>query len=345
MPVFLSGKVMMDDGSPPPNGMAIQRLCSGTPHTVAYTNSRGQFSFDSGSQSGIIPDASEAMPGIGMRNADETGTGGGLRGGGQMGGGSSFGSGMMGCELMANAPGFRSDRLDLSGHRANDNPDVGMIVLHRLANVEGTSISATALNAPKDARKAWEKGTQSLRKGKAQDAEKELSRAVEIYPKYANAWLDLGRARMQQKAVGPAREAFLKAIEVDGKLVEPHLQLGELAAQEKNWPDAVHYLDRALQLDPVDYPRLWFEDAVANYNVQNFERAEKNAREALKFPVAISDPHASQLLGLILINEHDYAGAGEALRNYVKLVPNAKDLDQVRAQIGQIDSRLSAPGQ
>ena len=88
----------------------------------------------------------------------------------------------------------------------------------------------------------------------------------------------------------PARpsEALLKAIEADGKLVEPYVELGEMAAREQNWPDAARYLDRALQLDPVDYPRLWFEDAVADYNMQKYDRAEKNAREALKLPAGQS---------------------------------------------------------
>jgi tetratricopeptide (TPR) repeat protein len=340
MPIFLSGRVMMDDGTPPATSISIQRVCSGSPHTMAYTNPKGQFSFQWGAPTGIVPDASEVSSGFGgMRGADDI-TPNSMRNG-QMGGG-SMGMSMLGCELIANAPGFRSERVNLSTHRASDNPDVGNIVLHRIAAVEGTSVSATAINAPKDARKAWEKGSQLLHKNKPADAEKELQRAVDLYPKYANAWLDLGRARLQQKATDPAREAFLKAIEADPKLVDPYVELGELAANQQNWPDATKYLDRALQLDPVDYPRLWFEDAVADYNMKNYDRAEKNAREALRLAPQFRDPRANQLLGLILINKRDYAGAGAALRTYMQVAPKAKDLDQVKMQLQQIESRLAA---
>jgi tetratricopeptide (TPR) repeat protein len=338
MPIFLSGRVLMDDGTAPATSIPIQRICSGTPRTVAFTNARGQFNFQWGSPTGFVPDATEAAAGNGMRTPGDMSTN-DLRGS-QIG--DSMGREMLGCALVANAPGFRSERLNLSGHRATDNPDLGTIVLHRIVDVEGTSVSATSLNAPKDARKAWEKGVQFLHKSKLADAEKELEKAVEIYPKYANAWLDLGRARIQQQAEGSARDAFLKAIDADDKLVEPYLELGEMAAHAQEWPNAARYLDRALQLDPVDYPRLWFEDAVADYNVQNFDRAEKNAREALKLPPADRDPHANQLLGLILLNKQDYAGAGKALREYVQLSPDAKDLDQVKAQLEQIDSHLAA---
>jgi hypothetical protein len=42
------------------------------------------------------------------------------------------------------------------------------------------------------------------------------------------------------------------------------------------------------------------------------------------------------------MNKQDYAGADEALRAYMHLSPNAKDLDQVKAQLEQIDSHLPA---
>jgi Flp pilus assembly protein TadD len=354
MPIFLSGRVMMEDGTPPPNSLSIQRLCSGSPHTVAYTNSKGQFNFEWGSPSGIVADASESMSPIsGARSSDMPGFG-GTRGS-QMESGMG-GPSLMGCELLVNAPGFRSDRLDLSNHRAADNPELGTIILHRMTEVEGTSVSATTLNAPKDAKKAWEKGQQALhaaqkmpagpkksgRDAKLAEAEKELAKAVDLYPNFAAAWLDLGRARLMQGETVPGKEALLKSLSVDAKLVEPYVELGEQSAREQSWADAAKYMDHALQLDPVDFPRLWFEDAVANYNSQNFDRAEKNAREALKLPPARSDPHANQLLGLILINKHDYAGAGEALRAYVRLSPDAKDIDQVKAQLEQINSRLAA---
>jgi tetratricopeptide (TPR) repeat protein len=319
--IFLSGRVVMDDGTAPDTSIAIQRVCGGSPSTVAWTDGKGQFSFQWGRSSAITPDASETVGG------DP----------GDMGG-----SGLRGCELMANAPGFRSLRVDLSGYRATDNPDLGRIVLHRIAGVEGTSVSLTALNAPKDAKKAWKKGVAYLHKSKPADAEKELEKAVGIYPKYGNAWLDLGRARMRQQAESPARDAFLKAIGADGKLVGPYVELGELAARRQEWPDAASYLDRALQLDPVDYPRLWFEDAVADYHVRQFDRAERNVREALKVPLAHRDPHADQLLGLLLMRKQDYAGADEALRAYVQLSPNAMDLERVREQIEEIDSHLAA---
>lgn len=333
-PIFLSGRVLMEDGARPPAGIPIVRECSGATRTVAYTNEKGQFSFQWGDSAGIMPDASQG--GFGGRGVPDIGA---PR---ERIGDPAMTKSMFGCDLIASAAGFHSDRIDLSGRRPADSSDVGSIMLHRIAGVEGTSVSATALNAPKDARKAWEKGVQLLHKSKPEEAEKELQKAVRIDPQYANAWLDLGRAKAMENQEGPAREAFLKAVAVDDKLVDPYVQLGEMAAHEKTWPDAARYLDRALDLDPVDYPRLWFEDAVADYNMQNFDRAEKNARAASRLQPPDLDPHSEQLLGLILENKRDYAGASEALRAYLRLSPGAPDEAQVKAQLGQLESHIGA---
>ena len=50
---------------------------------------------------------------------------------------------MMNCELRASVAGFTSDTINLFNRRTADNPDVGTIVLHRIAGVEGASISLT----------------------------------------------------------------------------------------------------------------------------------------------------------------------------------------------------------
>src|SRR4051812_48405793 len=47
-PIFLSGKVMFDDGSQPTMDVRIERVCAGTPHVEAHTDSKGRFSFQVG---------------------------------------------------------------------------------------------------------------------------------------------------------------------------------------------------------------------------------------------------------------------------------------------------------
>ena len=122
-----------------------------------------------------------------------------------------------GCEIRANLAGFQSDSIILGFRRSLDNPDIGTIRIHRLANVEGYTFSVTTAQAPKDARKAYEKGLELLNKRKWAEAERELTRAVGSYPKYAAAWHE---RRDLPVRIRPRTEAFTLPAPGDLQLVD-----------------------------------------------------------------------------------------------------------------------------
>ena len=336
--IYISGKVVLQDGAPVPSDVTIQRICSGVSHTVAFTDSHGRFSFQWNDRNNIVADASDAG------SSRNPGASGGFGNAQLASSADPFGSRMANCELRASLAGYTSDMVDLFNRRLSDNPDIGIIVLHRVAGVEGVSISATALMAPKDARKAYEHGLKSLAGSKPGDAAKDFEKAVSLYPKYADAWVNLGKMRAQQESFDAAREALAKAIECDPKLVVPYLELGLLSARESKWQESGNYLDRALRLDPVDYPQAWYTDAVANYNLGKYDAAEKAAREAMRLDPRHVNPRSAYLLGLVLAGKQDYAAAAEQLESYLKLSPNAPDLAMVRDQLTKIE-KLKAQNQ
>jgi tetratricopeptide (TPR) repeat protein len=306
---------------------------------VAYADDKGRFSFQWGQNAGVMPDASDA--GFSGRNS----SGGGFGGAQSAGGASSLASDpyanmLSNCEIRANIGGYVSDSVKMFTRSAMDNPDIGIIVLRRLAGVEGTSISTSALLAPKDAKKAYERGLQSLLKNKPDEAAKDFEKAVAIYPKYADAWVDLGKLRLQRKDTAGAGEAMRKAIDADPKLVTPYLELGLLSAQKQDWEESSRFLDRAVRLDPVDYPQAWYTDAVAHFNLKRYEEAEKSARQAVKLDPHHVNPRSQYLLGLVLEEKKDYAGAATELASYVTFAPNAPDLPQVREELRQIEKML-----
>lgn len=337
--IFLSGKVVMDDGTPPPEPVVVERVCNGMPRPEGYTDSKGRFSIQLGQNRGMIADASvSGMGGFG----DTPRTGGGnvdMRGGGLEG---PRGSETMGCELRASLAGFRSDVIQLTGRRALDNPDVGTIILHRLTNVQGTTISATSLSAPKDAKKAFEKGVQALQKNKFADAQKQLEKAVEVYPKYAAAWYRLGNAHQGQGNVAEARKAYARALEADSRFMDPYRQLAVLAMKDKNWQDAADTTDRLLRLDPVDYADAYYINSIANTNLRKYDAAEKSAREALRLDSRHQNPRIEYVLGIILANKQDYTGAVQLLQGYLEHAPNASDATTVRNQLVQLQKSAAA---
>jgi tetratricopeptide (TPR) repeat protein len=251
---------------------------------------------------------------------------------------------LAGCDLRASLPGFRSDTVSLTGRRLMDNPDVGTMVLHRLANVEGTVISVTSLQAPKDARKAYEKARQALQKNKLPEAEKELRKAVEIYPKYAAAWYELGRVQQQNKDIDGARQSYASALAADARFMSPYLQLGQLAAEARNWRELADTSDRVLKLDPVDYPVAYYYNAVANFNLSRTDVAERSAREGARIDTQHQYPRLDQLLAMVLARKKDYTGAVEHMRSYLELAPNAPDAAQMKKTLAEME-RLSGASQ
>jgi tetratricopeptide (TPR) repeat protein len=338
-PIFLSGRVMMEDGTPPPEPVVIERVCNGQPRPEAYTDSKGRFSFQLGQNTNLIADASVNTA------ADSLGDPSGRSQRGAFGQGRALSErDLIGCELRAVLPGYRSDLIPLAGRRLMDNPDVGTIILRRLGKAEGTLISATTLAAPKDARKAYEKGMEAAQKKKFDEARKQFEKAVTVYPQYALAWYELGRIYQHQNNREKAREFYGKSLEADPKFIKPYLQLALLSAQDRNWQDVADTTDRLLKLDPFAYPQAYFFNSVANFNLRKMEAAERSAREGIKLDDRNQIPKMRHLLGVILANKQEYTQAAELLRTYLPHASNPEESDFVRKQLEEIERLAGAAG-
>lgn len=344
-PIFLNGKVVIDDGSRLPEPAAILRVCSGNPHTEGYTDAEGNFGIQFGDEQGVIQDAetSGTGPTAGMTGGlgAGTNTAGGLGSG--MGNSPSMQRKLDTCELQARLAGFRSQSILLVGRQPLDDPNVGTILLHRVAKGEegGATVSAKSLAAPKDARKAFEKGLELNKKNKASDAFHEFQKAVMLYPAYATAWCELGRMEAEMGQFDIARGSFQQALKADPKYVDPYLELSRIALNDKNWPELAEFTGKALALDSFDYPQEFLFDAVAHYNMHDFETAEKSILKAETLDTRRQFPQISYLKGLVQLQHKDYKSAAENLRTYLKLAPNAEDAVKVREQLAQIEKYFS----
>ncbi|MDQ2944530.1 MAG: tetratricopeptide repeat protein [Acidobacteriota bacterium] len=339
-PLYVSGKVSLDDGTAPPESVVMQLVCNASPRSVGYTDSKGRFSIDLGNRnnSAIFADASQS----GAGGFDGGGIGRNTSLGQTQSGGRGSETALLGCDLQASLPGFRSDSVNLGSRRALDNPEVGTLVLHRLSNVQGLTISATSALAPKDAKKAFDKGFSEIRKSKWENAERELTKATEIYPKYAAAWYQLGVAQQAQQNIEGARKSYAQALAADSKFVSPYQQLAVIAAHDSNWKEVASETDHLLKLNPVDFPQAWFYNALANYHLQNLDIAEKSARQGLDSDSAHHIPKLDHLLGVVLAQKQDYAGAAEHMRNYLTRSPTAGDVELVKKQLAEIEKVTAA---
>ncbi len=262
------------------------------------------------------------------------------------------------CELRVSASGFYSRSLSLMEvDTFSSNIDVGVVVVRRATKVEGTTLSAIPYRAPKDARRAYEKGLDSEKHGKLAAARKYFETAVEIYPGFVSAWFRLGSVLQKENEKDEARKAYTQATTLDSRFLPPYLFLASLAYEAGNWTEVLkltgHIFDLdplnqtnitgyVLDLDPLNYPEAYFYNSIANYKLNNIEEAEKSALKAEKLDLRTHFPQLHLLLAQIFARKNNYPRAIEEIQAYLALVPDAKDADQQREQLAKLE-KLSSP--
>jgi tetratricopeptide (TPR) repeat protein len=258
-------------------------------------------------------------------------------------GGLSGGSGasterqLMGCDLRAVLPGFQSDMVPLSNIHYMDNPDIGTIILHRLGKVDGLTVSVVSSLAPKDARKAYEKGQAAAGKHNWEEAQKDFEKAVELYPKYSVAWFDLGRLHEDGGSLDDARKAYEQALAAEPKYIQPYERLSWIAVRESKWQELVDRTDQWLRLDPLNSADVYYLSSLGNLQTQHFDIAEKNARESIRLDPARKNMRTRYILGLALAQKQDFVGAATAVREYLATAKEGKETEVIRKQLAQIE--------
>jgi tetratricopeptide (TPR) repeat protein len=344
--LFVRGKVALQDGTALTEPIAIERVCNGAVRREGYTDFKGNFEFQLG-QGNVGRDATESGRDVFQNSGNRRQT---------QGPGAEYGMSMpsnsrntdstrpelLGCELRASLPGFRTSSVLLRPDGSSWSLNVGVIVLTRMESAPGTTISLTTLSAPPEARNAYEKGQKEVSRGKFADAEKEFTRAVGLYPDFAAAWSMLGEIRRQQTNLAAAKEAYLHAIAVDPQFASPYFGLAIVGVHEKNWAEVLKYSGESLKLNPSLYPLAHMYNGAANYYLGNLDAAEESVRRFEKLDTGHQNPDSSLLLSNILLAKRDYDGASKALEAYLKLVPNAANAAQLRQQLKELNQMNQA---
>ena len=338
--LFVHGKVVLANGLKLTEPVAIERVCTGAVRREGYSDFKGSFEIQLGNGD-TARDASESGRDV-FQNSGNRGPTQGMD--------SDFGISnpntsrspdvthpeLLGCELRAALPGFTSTSVTLRVDGSSWDLNVGTIVLTRMENVEGATISLTSMSAPPDAQHAFEKAEKAVEAKKYTEAEKELSKAVGLYPTYAAAWSMLGEVHRSQNKLDAAREEYNRAITADPQFVNPYFGLAVLAVHEKNWEDTVKYTTQVAKLNPAAFPLALMYNGAANFYLGHLDAAEESAKRFRQMDANHLHPDSALLLSNILLAKHDYDGAAQQLEEYLKLVPNAANAAEVRNQLEQL---------
>jgi len=338
--VFVLGLVKTSDGSAVPNDAMVERVCNERVRQQVFVSSQGSFSMQLGSKVDAVIDASadsvtqDVTPGnnamLGIPGHE-----------------------LQNCELRATAAGFRPTVVHLVGLTVfAGTVDVGAMVVERSTKVAGNTLSATPYRAPKEARKAYEKGIAAAKSGNLAQARKDYEKAVEMYPKYLSAWYELGVVLQKEQDKDGARAAYKRACAIDTKFLPPYLSLAMMAYLERNWTEVLELTGHILDLDPLGHTKVtgyvvdldplnsaeaYFYNAVANYELGRVDEAEKSAVKAEHVDLATHYPQLHLLLAEIYAQKNNYDAAIEEVETYLALVPRGKDVEQVREHLAELE--------
>jgi tetratricopeptide (TPR) repeat protein len=332
---------MLNDGAVPTERVAIERVCAANTYREGYTDSKGYFSLQIGANNGMFADASVNSP-VTFGGGSTFGPPSSLGGNQQSTTMSGVNTQLWGCELRAVLPGYHSDSVDIGNRRQLDNPDVGTIILTRMLKVDGYTTSAAIAGAPKDSKKAYEKGLNFVKKIKPDEAQEEFLKAVQIYPKHAAAWFELGKLYEQRNHMDEARDAYHKANEADSNYVNPYERLYIIALREGKWQDAADISEKVLHLNPYEFSGAYYANAIANTQLLKWDAAEKSAKEATKLRGTQLIPKSFFVLGVIEANKGNFTEATTDFNTFLKSDPSAADRDHTQKMLAEIDKQVAA---
>jgi Flp pilus assembly protein TadD len=245
-----------------------------------------------------------------------------------------------GCLVQGSVPGFRSTTVTLTQHYLRDQPDIGTIMLSRIGRDSATVLSRTTETAPANAMKSFEKARAEMLQHNPDGAERELKKAVQEDPKFAEAWLQLGKL---QEGSDPeeAQDSFSKAIAADPEFALPYEQLAALAARRGNWQEVLDNTNHLTQLLPEGTAQCWYLNALASFQLGKPDVAEASAAKSLALDPRHSVLNTEQLLAVILARKGDFAGALEHLRSSLTYVPPGPNLNLLKQQIARLEQRVA----
>lgn len=200
----------------------------------------------------------------------------------------------------------------------------------RKASAGTVSLAELGRDVPSKARKEFEKASEASRKGQTDEAIAHLRNAIAIWPQFVVAHNDLGAQLLSQGKLAEAAEVLQRAVSLDATAFNPALNYGIVLVHLHRFAEAKDSLNNALKIQPSSAAaRLYSGMALQGLgSIEDAARELKAAYETGGADFAIALFH----LGEVYSNENR-ALAREYFENYLTVVPNAANAEQVRRMI------------
>lgn len=207
------------------------------------------------------------------------------------------------------------------------------------AAINNDVVNAKFANIPKEALQHCQKGLELSRAGKDDDAIKAFRLAISVYPQFALPHTEIGKILIKIGKTNEAIDELALAIKFDPNDFDTRLNYGIALIAKKDLNDAEKELRGAVELNktavtPHFYLGLLFVQS------NNLDDAQKEMETANQLKGEKEFPLVHKYLGGIYWAKREYRMAVQQLEKYVKLSPDAKDADQTRRAIVDLQAKI-----
>jgi len=240
--------------------------------------------------------------------------------------------------LIVTAEGFETwqQEIDLGQGASEYMVRITLTPLNKVKEIAASAPALTDAQAPKTARKEYEKGSRALAARRLDEARAHLEKALSEFPCYARAQADLAVVLTERHELQGAEAALRKAVQCDPGFPDAYTQLGQLLNAEKKFTESVDLLQDGLRRSPGAW-QIYYQQAIAHFSLKQYNLAEE---EYLKVQSLNPNPPAEFHVKLadVYLKENAYDKAYAQMQAYLQAEPEGRFVARIKAIMRQMES-------
>lgn len=197
----------------------------------------------------------------------------------------------------------------------------------------GNSVSVAQYKVPAKAREELKNAREATAKGKNSEAEKHLAKALEIYPKYADALALSAILKLDTNDQTGAVADLQQAIQDDENCALAYIVMGAVLNREEKFDDAIRTLQRGEALSPDSW-QVYFELGRALNAKGQYEPALRQLEKAQAL-VPRDYPLIHLVKARAMMGLNNYSGEMAELQQYLDKEPQGTNSAQARKMLDQ----------
>jgi tetratricopeptide (TPR) repeat protein len=209
-------------------------------------------------------------------------------------------------------------------------------------------VSTAHLSIPAEAKRLYLKAESQLERMEVEGATASLQKAVEIAPRFMEAWNHLGTIAYLTRKYEEAEKYFRKALEQEPEAFAPLVNLGGTLLSLQRIEEALDVNQHAVRLKP-DEPLAQSQLGMSYYYLGRYDQAEASLKQAKSLdPGHFTMPQL--FLAEIYERTKNVPAAIRELESFLKLHPDSPRAPSIRGKLealrkSQADHRPPPPDQ